>query len=222
MTREPLVIGHRGSPRRAAENTRESFELAMAEGAHGIETDLRRLADGEIILFHDALLEDERVERLSGAEFRSRVGKDPIPLSTLAELPPGAVRILEVKSRGWERELLEVVGRWEGIVISSFDHRVLDRCRQLGWRGRLGAVLEGALVRSERYLLGVGANVFFPQVQFVDATLVAAHQAVGIEVIPWTVNSVDQARELIAWGCAGIITDDAELMVSAGGIGLRR
>lgn len=220
MTREPFVIGHRGSPRRAPENTPQSFELALAEGAHGVETDLRRLRDGEIILFHDSMLHGERVEGLTGAGFRSLTGRDPVPLSAIRTIDSARLRVLEVKSRGWEQELLDAVSGWSGIVISSFDHRVLARCRDLGWSGRLGAVLEGVLVESERYLAALGVDVFFPQVQFVDAALVAAHRDAGIDVIPWTVNVPAQARELIAWGCAGIITDDARLMVGPDGLGL--
>ena len=217
-----LIIGHRGSPRRAIENTLESFELAMAEGAHGIETDLRCLDDGSIVLFHDALVGDDRVESLDAAGLRSRLGRDPAPLAVLERLPPGALRILEVKSRGWEPRLIEAVGTWDDIIISSFDHRVLARCRELGWTGRLGAVLDGALVDSHRYLAELGIEVFFPHGRFVDAKLVALHADAGIDVIPWTVNSVVQARELISWGCAGIITDDPALMSAPEGPGLRR
>lgn len=50
----PLVLGHRGARHAAPENTFRAFELALAEGADGIELDVRLNADGEVIVCHDA------------------------------------------------------------------------------------------------------------------------------------------------------------------------
>ncbi len=49
-----LVIGHRGSPCKAAENTMSSFEIAVRDdGANALEMDLCMTADGEVVLWHD-------------------------------------------------------------------------------------------------------------------------------------------------------------------------
>jgi len=53
----PLVLAHRGSRRRAPENTLPAFELALDEGADGIEFDVRLSADGVPILLHDPTLD---------------------------------------------------------------------------------------------------------------------------------------------------------------------
>ena len=76
-SRRLRIYGHRGSRRRALENTPESFTAALGEGADGIETDVRRLADGALVLFHD----DE-------------IGGTPVELFTFSELSvawPGVV-----------------------------------------------------------------------------------------------------------------------------------
>lgn len=49
-----LIVGHRGSSHRYPENTMLAFERAVKEGAHGIETDVRKTADGVHVLIHDA------------------------------------------------------------------------------------------------------------------------------------------------------------------------
>ena len=54
------VIAHRGASRLAPENTIEAFELAVAVGADGIELDVRRTADGVLVVHHDARLPDGR------------------------------------------------------------------------------------------------------------------------------------------------------------------
>lgn len=52
--RKPLVIGHRGDPIAAAENTVPAIEAAARNGADGVELDLCLTRDGEVVLWHDA------------------------------------------------------------------------------------------------------------------------------------------------------------------------
>jgi len=52
-----LVMVHRGASQFAPENTLEAYAAAMDYGADGVEIDIRRSADGVIILFHDDTLE---------------------------------------------------------------------------------------------------------------------------------------------------------------------
>ncbi len=47
------VVGHRGAPRKARENTLESFDFAEFLGADAIEFDLQQTRDGELVVFHD-------------------------------------------------------------------------------------------------------------------------------------------------------------------------
>jgi len=52
-SRIPLIVGHRGSPRRSTENTVGSVRRAMLEGAAAVELDLCRTRDGRLVLWHD-------------------------------------------------------------------------------------------------------------------------------------------------------------------------
>jgi len=64
-----LVIGHRGAPRVAAENTLPSFEVALVLGANAIETDLCLTQDGVFVLWHDRDPDDGvALVRQSGAD----------------------------------------------------------------------------------------------------------------------------------------------------------
>ena len=47
------IVGHRGSPRRARENTIDSLDAAEQSGCEAVEFDLRQTRDGEAVLFHD-------------------------------------------------------------------------------------------------------------------------------------------------------------------------
>ncbi len=59
-----LIIGHRGASAVAPENTLVSFERAIAEGADGIEFDVRLASDGVPVVIHDAAL--KRTARRAG------------------------------------------------------------------------------------------------------------------------------------------------------------
>ena len=55
MTELPVVVGHRGWPRRFPDNTLTGF-LAASAVADAIELDVRRSADGKLVLSHDPTL----------------------------------------------------------------------------------------------------------------------------------------------------------------------
>lgn len=48
------VVGHRGAPCQAPENTIESFDTALRLGADAVEADVCITRDGEFVLWHDA------------------------------------------------------------------------------------------------------------------------------------------------------------------------
>jgi glycerophosphoryl diester phosphodiesterase len=48
-----LIIGHRGAPQQACENTLASFETALQLGANALELDVSMSSDGQLVLWHD-------------------------------------------------------------------------------------------------------------------------------------------------------------------------
>lgn len=140
------MIGHRGFPAFAPENTLPSFELALGAGVDLVELDYRQSADGELLVIHDADLDrttDARlrwggkhikVEHRTALEIRSldagswfdpkyRGTQVPFLSEALELIQRGAVPLLERKSGDVEAisRLLEskrLVGR---VVVQSFD-----------------------------------------------------------------------------------------------------
>jgi glycerophosphoryl diester phosphodiesterase len=53
---KPLVVGHRGASAHAPENTLAAFALALADGADGLEFDVRLARDGVPVVIHDSTL----------------------------------------------------------------------------------------------------------------------------------------------------------------------
>lgn len=64
-----LVVGHRGAPYAAPENTIPAFAAAIEQGANAIETDFCVTADGVVVIWHDRDPDDSvAVARQSGLE----------------------------------------------------------------------------------------------------------------------------------------------------------
>lgn len=56
MHTNPLIIGHRGASALAPENTLAAFRRAIADGADGVEFDVRLAKDGVPVVHHDSSL----------------------------------------------------------------------------------------------------------------------------------------------------------------------
>lgn len=211
--RQFWIFGHRGSPRRRPENTIASFEQALREGADGFETDLRLLADGAAVLFHDDEVRGDPVESLTSDELLRR-GVRVQPLRDLSRFAGKAQMMLEVKRGGWEERLIAEVGGWPRIVVASFDHALIGELARRKAGFPLALTLSGKIVDLPAYARRLGATWCCPDHHHVDAALVAALHAQGIVVVPWTANRRRDWDRLRAAGCDGVVTDDPAGAVS--------
>lgn len=196
-----LIFGHRGSPRRFRENTIESFEGALREGADGFETDLRRLSDGTAVLFHDDEVNGQPVESLSSRDLTAPRVRE------LARFAGHTTMILEVKRGKWVDALLEEIASWQKIVVASFDHSLIAELAERGVHFPLGLTIAGVIADLPGYARRIGAHWCFPDYHYVDAELVSSLHETGVDVVPWTPNRPDQWQRLRQIGCDGIITD---------------
>jgi glycerophosphoryl diester phosphodiesterase len=201
-----LVFGHRGSPRRFAENTVQGFEETLRAGADGFETDLRLLADQTAVLFHDDELDDDAIESLSSATVAER-GRTVELLRSLAPFAQRATMILEVKRGHWEDALLAEIGNWPQIVVASFDHSAIAELARRNVPFDLGITVFGYPLDLANYAKRLRVTWCFPGYHYVDEALVDALHAENIRVVPWTPNRVREWERLRALGCDGVITD---------------
>jgi glycerophosphoryl diester phosphodiesterase len=96
-------------------------------------------------------------------------------------------------------------------TIQSFDHRSLWAIRALQPRITLSALTEEGVVPDLEELQSRGATVWSPNYEDLTADIVAKAHAIGIRVIPWTVNDPQAMTELLQIGVDGLITDRPDL-----------
>jgi glycerophosphoryl diester phosphodiesterase len=76
------------------------------------------------------------------------------------------------------------------------------------WGGPHPADFAGSVPRA---VAAEGGPVWAPDHRTLSAALVAEAQALGLQVMPWTVNQPSRMRRLIDWGVDGLVTDRPDL-----------
>ncbi|MCB0911494.1 MAG: glycerophosphodiester phosphodiesterase [Propionibacteriaceae bacterium] len=229
MTR---IWAHRGARRDAPENTLPAFELAVEQGADGIEFDVQLTADGTVVVIHDESVDRTcdgagpvvgfglaDLQRLDASGGRDGFGGARIP--TLAEVldllvPTGLTLNIELKNSveeypGLEEQVLaEVTGRdiADRVVLSSFNHYSLKKLQHLGATSELGMIYTDPLYKPWRYAHKLGVGALHPPARYLfTGGYVRKAHAAGLAVRPWVVNADARLVRMYEWGVDAVFTD---------------
>jgi glycerophosphoryl diester phosphodiesterase len=206
---KPLLLGHRGAraSRHVPENSLGSFELCLQHGCDGFEFDVRRSADGEAVICHDASAGGKSIEKTSARN---------LGLPTLEEVfrqfSSHAFLDIELKVTGLEQRTIAALHQYpphRGYVVSSFLPEVLSAINVLDATIPLGFLCESR--EQLRQWFQSPAVWIIPQVKLVDRELVDEARASGKKTMVWTVNDAEKMRQLSGWGVDAIISDDTAL-----------
>lgn len=227
MKHTSWVIGHRGWPSRFPDNTLSGI-LAAATVADALEVDIRRCADGKLILSHDPHLAGYPVTAHRWAflgELDLGGGHHPALLDEALGAVPDTPVLLEVKNLphqpGFEpdhRIGYETASRARsGDVVTSFHWPTVDAVRRQYPEVATGLIVgdSGDLGQAIEHCLDVGHSTVVPDSELLrtDRGRKLAVEC-GLDVYVWTVNDLAEAADLAGIGVAGIITDDPGLISS--------
>jgi glycerophosphoryl diester phosphodiesterase len=226
MPSRPWILGHRGAPRVTVENTLASFAAARAEGADGVELDVRLAACGTLVVAHDADL-----SRFTGRRTRVRASSawalsrenlgagEGIPaLSAVLDRLEGTWLNVEVKADdGDPRALASAVAgllrprraRFRGLVVSSFEPRVLVALRAMAPELARGLLLDKDPVERGRALAAlrdVSPRAIHPHWS-AGFDAMRAWRAAGFDVNVWTVDRPELLMGCAEAGVTAIITN---------------
>jgi len=229
----PLAFAHRGGAGHRPENSLRAFEYAAQLGYAYLETDARSTRDGQVIAFHDAVLDRAtdrtgRVGRLTWKEVSAaRVcGSEEIPLleDLIGSFPDHRFNI-DLKDEGTARALAGVVRRtasWDRVCVTSFSaarllaaQRSLDRpvCLAVTPAAMVAMRLLGAPgLGLARALARAGARCAQVPRQIASRAFIRRAHQVGLDVHVWGLNTRPEIEWALDLGADGVMTDDVVLL----------
>ena len=220
------VLAHRGGTGLWRENTVAAFRGARAEGAHGVERDVRRSVDGTLMVHHDA--EVPGVGMIHACTRAALPGWIPTLEEALVACDGAAVNV-EIKNiptdPGYDPGHAVSVavarclrtagdgGPWpERVVVSSFWPETLAALRGRGPAADeppLGLLVhpsldaQAALEQASQ----LGCAALHPFHGQVHADLVGRAHDLGMAVVTWTVNEPGDLDAVVGAGVDAVITD---------------
>ncbi len=224
LSRKPFaVVGHRGAPSLAPENTMSSFLKAIEVGADLVELDVQVTIDGVAIALHD-----EDLSRVAGVGLSARRSR----FRDLQEIRIKGERIPSLE------DVLRTVADRAGVLLEikvpGDEDIAIDIVRKVGVEKRVAVISfhEGALLNAKRRLSTIPCGIVYsqPPGKIIDAKKagfevvlprypLATQKAIdlahrlGIRVVAWTVNDEKWVLELAGRGVDGIASDYPDMVV---------
>lgn len=234
LDRDVEITAHRGSSKKAPENSLSAINLAIAEEADYVEIDVQISSDGEVVLFHDSTLKrmagvNKSINNMTLKEIRTvdigsgfseafKGEKIPTLEEVLITVKDRVKLNIELKTRrnndDLPEKLVELIEKYDmedQVIISSQNYVALERVKKLNPLLNVGYILT----------FGVGdfskLNIDFVSVDnsMLKKEFVNEMHILGKEVHVWTINDKRKAENAIKLGADNIITDSVENIKSA-------
>ncbi len=233
------IIGHRGVPSIAPENTLGGFRKAAQLGVRWIELDVTALADGTPVVNHDATIDrcsdsqnvlrdmlPAQLHGINNARLYPDWPSESIPLlkETLILLRELGLGLnLELKGHGAEPkqlvpEVVALLRRYflldgdsqDRLIISSFELDMLTSCRQYAPDIRRGMLVDDLPADWQVQAEDLAAFSLHCNWRYLSQQRVSAIREAGYRLYCWTVNDPEQVTSLWRWGLDGVITDNPQ------------
>lgn len=240
MEKLTKVWAHRGAAGYAPENTLESFELAVRQGADGVELDVQMTKDGELVVVHDekidrvsngsGFVKDFSLKELKELNFnRTHPEYAHVQIPTLQEVyellkPTGVSINVELKTGvyfypGIGQKVLELAEEMEmkgRIWYSSFNHMTVTTLKRMDPTIRAGILYEDGWLNVPEYAERIGVDALHPAYYNLQYPgVVKEAKTKGLKLHVWTVDDERVMKYLIREGIDAIITNYPDRAVKA-------
>jgi glycerophosphoryl diester phosphodiesterase len=222
----PWIIAHRGASAARPENTVEAFRHAAELGADAVELDVRRTADGVLVVHHDAGVAGTSLVTMTHHEMLERSPTIPTLPDALAACEGMWVNI-EVKNYqaepDWDPKRTVVVGVMEIVVATGWADRVLISSFDLesavaargtvrsGWL--IPTTIDTLTAISQMPALDTAHPAFGSLNGHIASHAVSAAHRRGMELLTWTVDDPEEMVRLANAGVDGIFTNVPDVAV---------
>lgn len=148
---------------------------------------------------------------LEAEAYAEQLGKKPPYYNVEIKSDPRGDNLFHPEIPEFSQLVFDLISKylpWERVIIQSFDVRVLEYFHKHYPSVKLAYLVEGEQnIETALSRLSFQAPIYSPYFKLLDQSKVKFLQGKGMKVIPWTVNEVDDLKEVASWGVDGIITD---------------
>ena len=213
-----LVGGHRGSPKKAHENTLESFSAAVSDGADFIEFDVRYSKDRKLIIHHDPALKGYVLKEMNYDEIvklsESYGYRVPL-LEDVIELCKGKIKLdIEIKEPETTEETVKKTLQYfksEDFITTSFFDCVIAQINNDFKNLKKGLLFDATTMENlKERLVHLKPDFILPDCENFDFTVKDLIPALPFETeaIYWNVNTPENMRKILKNRfTTGIISD---------------
>ena len=226
MEKKLVKIGHRGAMGHETENTIASVKKALELGVDMIEIDVFLIKSGELVVFHDEILDSltdtsGSIEDFTLEELQNVVVKGNHQIPTLDEVIETVDRLvilnIELKGKNTAGPTLKLLQKYyqkdwkkDDFVISSFLWDELTTVRKLDSEIPIAVLTEenptDALVMGKK-LKAVAINPWWKMLTKENVELI--HEE-GFKIYTYTVNEPDDIKMVTELGVDGIFCNFPE------------
>ena len=227
--KKPLVIAHRGARDIAPENTIKACQLAIESGANGLELDIRPCGTGELVLYHDAFLNNhfnkpKRVANvdlnyLKALEFNNDHYKYNSKINTLKELfeefkhkvPINLeAKVFLQNKKTFTKQIIKLVEDFnmtDQIWISSFNPLFLKVFKSHTKKIKTGLLFRHLFDLFKSIDTVLLSDAWHPHFSLVTDNMVKSAEKLNKEIYVWTIKKKSDVDDFALEHVDGIITD---------------
>lgn len=235
------IIAHRGASGYYPENTLLAFKKALEIGVDGIELDVHKSKDGELIVIHDEdvqrtfsgkgqvldkTLKELKEYKCRNFEFKNNIECTIPTLREVIELIKDENILINIEAKtdvihyDLENDIINLVEEYDlkdKILISSFNHKSISKLKNID-----NSIDYGALYYSkedynpEENIVDHGKKIGLYSINvsnsLVNKEIVEQAHRENMKVLVYTVNSPIEMKKMIEYNVDGVFTDYPELM----------
>lgn len=224
--KKPLNIGHRGAMGHETENTISSIKKALELDVDMIEIDVFVIKSGEVIVFHDEVLDSltnakGKIEDYNWEDLKKVIvkGNHKIPLlaDVISIINKKNPLNIELKGSKTAKPVFDILASFydkgwtkNNFIISSFLWDELEKYRQLDTAISIGILTEENPLEAINIAEKLNAQSINPWYKTLTSENIKLIHKKGFKIYTYTVNEPDTIKQMIRLGVDGIFCNYPE------------